>query len=124
MKSILFLLFAALSQHPLDAQDELASASGIPPHSSSVSESALVSEPGLSANVYLADEQVVINLGRGFGKAVRFQVLTPAAGLLFDKEIAAGQKKLRIDLTGLPDGHYTLRMKMGNKVWVKQVTKG
>lgn len=124
MKSILFLLFAAISQQPLDAQDEFAMATGVLPHSYPVPETALASEPGIAANVYLADEQVLINLGRGFGKAVQFQVLTPSAGLLFDKEIPAGQKKIRVDLAGLPDGQYTLRIKFGNRFWVKQVTKG
>lgn len=124
MKSILFLLFAAISQQPLDAQDEFAMATGVLPHSYPGSETALASEPGIAANVYLADEQVLINLGRGFGKAVQFQVLTPSAGLLFDKEIPAGQKKIRVDLAGLPDGQYTLRIKFGNRFWVKQVTKG
>lgn len=124
MKSILFLLLAAISQQPLDAQGELASVTGMSSPSHTSSETALASEPGIAANVYLADEQIILNLGRGFGKNVRFQVLTPSAALLFDKEIPAGQKKIRVDLAGLPDGHYTLRLTMGNKVWVKQVTKG
>lgn len=124
MKSILFLLLAAISQQPLDAQGELASATSMPSIFHASSETALASEPGIAAIVYLADEQVVVNLGRGFGKTVQFQVLTPSTGLLFEKEIPAGQKKIRVDLAGLPDGHYTLRMMMGNKVWVKQVTKG
>jgi len=124
MKTMLLFLFLSISLHPLFAQYELAMAVGTPPHRSALeSDDSLTSDPAFAANTYTVDEQVIIRLGRGFGKALQLQVLTPSAELLFDKEIPAGQKSIRIDLAGLPDGHYTFRIKSGNKVWIKQVSK-
>lgn len=125
MKTMLFSLLLAITFHSLVAQNELASIGGVPPHrSGAAADESKSSEPAIVADANTVDDQVVVNLGRGFSKALQVQVLTPASTLLFDKEIPAGQKSLRIDLAGLPDGIYMLRIKLGNKVWVKQVAKG
>lgn len=125
MKTMLFSLLIAISFHSLVAQNELASIGGVPPHRSSAAGGESKSaEPAIVADSYTVDDQMIINLGRGFSKTLQVQVLTPASTLLFDKEIPAGQKSVRVDLAGLPDGIYMLRIKLGNKVWVKQVVKG
>lgn len=122
---MLFSFLLAISFHSLVAQNELASIGGVPPHRSGVtSDESKLLEPSIVADSYTVDDQLIIKLGRGMNKPLQVQVLTPASTLLFDKEIPAGQKSVRIDLAGLPDGNYMLRVKSGNKVWVKQVAKG
>lgn len=125
MKTMLLSLFAAAALHPLFAQNELASAIGVPPRESTVEEDAgLSSEPAIAAFSHTVDDMAVIALGRGLRKAVTLQVLTPGTGVLIQQEIPAGQSRVRIDLGGLPDGAYTVRIDLGGRMWVKQIVKG
>ena len=51
------------------------------------------------------------------------QVITPGSELLVNKTIPAGQTRIRLDLEGLENGTYTVRIKLADKVWVKQIIK-
>ena len=124
MKTIVFFVLASVTLCSLSAQNDFASAAGVPPHYlSSEDLEGTSSEPAFSAFPRTVDNIALINLGRGLRMPVTLQVLTPTTAVLIDREIPAGQTRVSVDLSGFPEGTYTIRLKMGEKSWVKQIMK-
>ena len=124
MKTILFFILASVPLCSLSAQNDFASAAGVPPHY--LSPEALEgtsTEPAFSAFSRTVDDVALISLGRGLRMPVTLQVLTPTTAVLVNREIPAGQTRISVDLSGFPDGTYTIRLKMGEKSWIKQIVK-
>lgn len=124
MKTIVLPLLAAAMLQTLAAQNYIASATGVPPTIvASESGERMSSKLTIAAYPYTVDDMAEIRLGKGLRKAVNLQVLTPNTELLINKAIPAGQSRVLIDLAGLPNGTYTMRINLGDQVWVKQVVK-
>lgn len=124
MKTILLATLTAASLQILSAQNELASATSVLPFvSRAILDEGYSAEPSIAAQAYTIDGIATITLGRGLRKAAELQVLTPNTQVLVQKEIPAGQTQIRVDLSGLPDGSYTIRLNLGAYTWVKQIIK-
>ncbi len=124
MKTLLLSLLTAAMLQTLSAQQEMASAFGVPPHFSEP-ELAMspASEVSVSVNAHTIDDMAMVSLGKGFRQKAVLQVITPTSDVLINKEIPSGQTRVKIDLTGLENGTYTVRIKVAGRTWVKQVVK-
>lgn len=124
MKTILLATLTAVFFQTMSAQNELASATSVLPFvSRAILDEGYSAEPSIAAQAYTVDGIATISLGRGLRKNAELQVLTPGTQVLLQKEIPAGQTQIRVDLNGLPDGTYTLRLGLGTFTWVKQIVK-
>ncbi|TNE51127.1 MAG: T9SS type A sorting domain-containing protein [Bacteroidetes bacterium] len=124
MKTLLLSVLAAAVLQTLDAQNYLAFASGNPPHySTTENDRPEAAEPAVAAFSHTIDDVALISLGKGFREKANLQVITPSADMLINQEVPAGQTRIRLDLSGLENGTYTIRIKVKDNVWVKQVIK-
>ena len=125
MKTILFLILTSTVLQTISAQNDLASAIGAPISNLVSGRDELVSsEPAVSAWPNTVNDEAFVHFARGLCKSVVLQVLTPSTDMLINQKIPAGQTRIRINLAGLPDGTYTIRVNLGDRMWVKQVVKG
>ncbi len=125
MKTLLLSCICAAMLQTLSAQQELASTNGIPlfdPGTASASMNT-ISEPAISAYTHTINDVALISLGKGFREAINLQVLTPGTEVLINEQIPAGQNRVKIDLAGMENGTYTVRINAKDKTWVKQVVK-
>lgn len=125
MKTLLLSCICAAMLQTLSAQQELASIDGIPsfdPGSVSTSMST-VAEPAIASYTHTINDVALISLGTGFREAINLQVLTPGTEVLINEQIPAGQNRIKIDLAGMENGTYTVRINYKEKTWVKQVVK-
>ncbi len=123
MKTIWLSFLAAVVLHALPAQNDLAFTSA-PPMQGNEFIGALASKPSILASAKTLNDEVLLSLGRGFSKPVNLLVFSPSAKVLINREIPAGQTRIRIDLNDLPDGTYTIRIVQGDFIWLQQVQKG
>lgn len=124
MKTIAIFVLVTTTLCSLAAQNDIASAAGVPPHYSSYEPLDNPSkETAVSVYDKTVDDMAIIHFGRGLRAPISLQVLTPTTEVLVNREIPAGQTNVRIDLAGFPDGTYTVRIQMGDKSWVKQIVK-
>ena len=123
MKTFWLSFLAAVVLHALPAQNDLAFTSA-PPRQGNAFTGAPASKPSVLVSTKTVDNEALVNLGRGFNKPVNLQVFSPSANVLINREIPAGQTRIRIDLNGLPDGAYTVRIVQGDFTWWQQVQKG
>jgi hypothetical protein len=125
MKTFLLLLLVATSLQPVTAQDELAALDNAQPFYSSIPpDNTAAAEPLIALAANTVNSKATVRFKKGLYNDVTLQVLTPTSEVLVNKEIPAGSVRVQVDLAGFPDGAYTFRVKMGDKTWVKQVTKG
>ncbi|MCB0528916.1 MAG: hypothetical protein KDC61_08945 [Saprospiraceae bacterium] len=125
MKTFLFSLLAAALLQTLHAQHDLAVLDGTLSYYPTVSdETPVSSEPAFSVAPATTDNMAHIGFGKGLRQAITLQVLTPTADVLVNREIPAGSKTVKVDLSGFPDGTYTVRFRLGDHTWIKQVVKG
>lgn len=125
MKTFLLLLLVATSLQPVTAQDELAALDNVQPFYSSIPpDNTAAAEPLIALAANTVNSKATVRFKKGLYNDVTLQVLTPTSEVLVNKEIPAGSVRVQVDLAGFPDGAYTFRVKMGDKTWVKQVTKG
>jgi hypothetical protein len=124
MKTLLLSFFFAACLQTLSAQQDIASTDGVLPFNPgpNATESAVL-EPAIAAYSFTINDIAVVSLGKGFREAINLQVLTPGTAVLINQDIPAGQKRVKIDLTGMENGTYTIRLNLGVKTWVKQVVK-
>lgn len=126
MKTLILSILFAASLQPSSGQDILASVEGTPSfqYNSSNEELSKSAEPAVTALSHTVDDAAYISLGKGFRQPVQLQVLTPSTKVLINQEIPAGQTRVKIDLSGMENGTYTVRIRAGEKTWVRQVLKG
>lgn len=124
MKTFLLLLLAALSLQPVAAQDELAVLDNVQPFYASLPpDNTAAAQPLITVGANTVNNKATVRFKKGLYNDVTLQVLTPTSEVLVNREIPAGSTRVQVDLAGFPDGAYTFRVKMGDKTWVKQVTK-
>lgn len=125
MKTFLLLLLVATTLQPVTAQNELAALDKVQPFYSSLPpDNTAASEPLIALGSNTVNSKATVRFKKGLYNDVTLQVLTPTSEVLVNREIPAGSVRVQVDLAGFPDGAYTFRVKMGDKTWVKQVTKG
>ncbi|MBK8967669.1 MAG: hypothetical protein R3D58_08015 [Saprospiraceae bacterium] len=125
MKTILLSCICAAMLQTLSAQQDFASTDGIPSFGPGLASTSttILSEPAISTYGYTINDVAIISLGKGFREAVNLQVLTPGTEVLINKQIPAGQNRVKIDLAGMENGTYTIRINLKDKTWVRQVVK-
>ncbi|MCB0531237.1 MAG: T9SS type A sorting domain-containing protein [Lewinellaceae bacterium] len=125
MKTLLLSCICAAMLQTLSAQQELASTDGIPPFDPGPVSASMISlaEPAISTYTHTINDVALISLGAGFREAINLQVLTPGTDVLINEQIPAGQNRVKIDLAGMENGTYTVRINYKDKTWVKQVVK-
>lgn len=118
-----FLTFFSLST--LSAQFEMASAEMAPPYEPipELTIKSATAEPSVAVYAYTINDMALISLGAGFKQTVNLQVLSPDTDVVINKDIASGQKQVKIDLAGLADGAYTVRIRVGERTFLRQVVK-
>jgi hypothetical protein len=125
MKTLLlsFLTFVSLSS--LTAQFEMAALTGTPSFDPGYRAPTTLSksEPAISAFAYTVNDMALINLGAGFKQPVNLQVLSPDMDVVVNRQIAAGQTNVKVDLAGLGEGTYIVRVRLGDRTFVRQVLK-
>ena len=126
MKTLILSFAAFFSLSTLFAQFEIASADVAPPYAPRpelILNSSATAEPSVAAYAYTINDMAMISLGAGFKQNANLQVLSPDTDIVINRNIAAGQKNVKIDLAGLADGTYTVRIRVGERTFLRQVVK-
>ena len=126
MKTLLLSLLTLFSLSNLFAQFEMASVNGILPFDPGpepTTSKLSIAEPSVATYAYTINDMALISLGSGFKQKINLQVLSPDADLIINQLIEPGQTKVKIDLAGLGDGTYTIRIRVGERTFLRQVVK-
>ncbi len=125
MKTILLPLFALFCLcTTTQAQFEIASAAGVPPFEFASGADWSKTESAVAVPAYTTEDRATLRFGSGLKSAVNVQVLSPDTDVVINRDVAAGQSQLTLDLAGLPDGTYTVRLKIGTRQMIRQLVKG